>query len=470
MIGYMVPPEPSASDRALFRGYQCGLCHVLGAEYGFAYRLFAGVDLVFFNIFLDLHTSTRAAEGRRACVLSPFGERGPGLRARQATEHARFAAAFGVWVGVEKLRDDAEDEGGILRALALRAFTPGQARAREVLERRGFPIAEAEAWMRTQRAIEATPRLGLEQAAQPTQQIARLLFESAACSPEERTRAARLGEHTGLFLFALDNLLDLGRDLRSRQYNALARAFGLESHTVGMPEEVRTAGLDLARRAVAGVQEEVAGLPLDDHGRYVRRALARSFTRKIEAFEALPVAALPGVRLQDLRPGREPLRARLARIVHRTWAGAAAGVRLAVAMLALALFPSWKTGQRLALEWGRPAFADSGDSSDSSTPDDSRGGEDTGDSGVVLEDPAVERPCDLCCDFEDDSIGKCTPEWLDRLVERACEVLCIEPCTNVCNSACDQACTNLGCDNACDNSCSGCVSSGGDNLGGKPGC
>lgn len=459
MIGYMAPPEASASDRGLFRSYQCGLCHTLGDEYGLAYRLFAGVDLVFFNIFLDLHREERAALGRRACVLSPVQREGRGLAVRERTTLTRFAAAFGVWVGVEKLRDDAEDEGGWLRALALRAFQPGQARARAVLEAEGFPIAQAEAWMQRQRALEAAPTHPLEQAAEPTQGIAELLFASAAVDEAGRARAARIGRHVGLFLFAMDNLLDLGRDLKAGQYNALARAFGLRAGQ-GPQAAAREAALGLAHRAVEELRAAVAELPLDDHGRYVRRALVRSFEQKLAAFEALSPAAAQGATLATLRP-RAPLLPRVRALVSQRLALAGGGLRMAVAMLALYLFPSWKAGQELALQWGRPAFADTGDTGDTG---DSRSVEDTGvPSG---EEPAIERPCDLCCDFEDEGFGICTPEWLDRAVDAACQRICGDPCEQACQVVCEDPCST-----ACDNACgSACTSSGcGDSPSGFPG-
>ena len=56
MIGYLKPAMAGPQERALFRAYQCSLCHALGREFGFAYRIFAQPDLVFFNIFADLGT------------------------------------------------------------------------------------------------------------------------------------------------------------------------------------------------------------------------------------------------------------------------------------------------------------------------------------------------------------------------------------------------------------------------------
>ena len=147
MIGYLQPDRPGASERWLHRSYQCGLCHTLGAEYGFHYRIFAGVDLVFFNVFADLVAARDPGTRQRGCVLNPAGRFVGRLPVRERTDHARFTAAFGVYMGVEKLRDDYEDEGGLHRWLLWRAMTPGWRRARATLQGFDFPVGEVEAMM-----------------------------------------------------------------------------------------------------------------------------------------------------------------------------------------------------------------------------------------------------------------------------------------------------------------------------------
>jgi len=49
MYGYILPDKPNMyfKDYALFRAFYCGLCKVLGAEYGQSARLTVNYDMAF---------------------------------------------------------------------------------------------------------------------------------------------------------------------------------------------------------------------------------------------------------------------------------------------------------------------------------------------------------------------------------------------------------------------------------------
>ena len=304
MIGYLQPAAPGPAERLLHRSYQCGLCHTLGAEYGFHYRVFASADLVFFNVFADLVAGRDPGVGRRGCVLNPAGRYVGRLPARDRTDHARFTAAFGVYMGVEKLRDDYEDEGGLHRWLLWRLMRPGWRKARAALASFDFPVGEVESLMAEQSAVERGGALPLEDAAGPTRAIARRLFAWPALAGEARERAAAIGERVGGFLFYMDNLLDFHRDLRDGGYNALARAHRVASEPAIMPEGTRRAGLDGARAQVDALEGLLAALPGGSRAAFVRKALSDGCRQKRRRLEALPPEARRRLKLRHLRPPR----------------------------------------------------------------------------------------------------------------------------------------------------------------------
>lgn len=303
MIGYLTPHNATAEEHALYRSYQCGLCHVLGEEYGFHYRIFAGPDLVFFNIFADLFAQREARLGQRSCVLNPLGKRGRSLPMRERTDHTTLTAAFGVYMGVEKLRDNLEDDGGFLRWVLWRGLLPGWRKARQVLLDAGFPIEDVEENMAAQSRIEQGGALPLEDAARPTRSIASILFSHPSSDP----LAAQIGERVGNFLFYMDNVLDFHRDTHSRSYNALARRFVLRGPQADFPAEARAAGLSGAQEQVSALRSMAAQLPLSAAGRFVRKVLVRGFDEKLQRLTETEGRDMHRVELHHLQPPRNRL-------------------------------------------------------------------------------------------------------------------------------------------------------------------
>ena len=421
MIGYLEPAERSASDKRIHRSYQCSLCHELGANYGFAYRLFATNDLVFLNVFADMLRSADPAVGRRRCVMMPGV--GPQLPVRERTDNTRFSAAFGVYIGVEKLRDDYEDDGGVLRWLAWKAFSRGGETARATLKHFGYPVERVRELMRAQAALEKDPApLELEVAARPTRALARILFESRSVGEDLRQRAGDIGDRVGAFLFYMDNLLDLPKDLRSGGYNALARRFGDRASS----ETARQAAVAGATEQVDALKELSALLPLDDHGRYVRRTLKAGFQYKLQALEGLGPNQRERATLRNLRAPRPRHRARVQ-------------IKLALAFIVLYFLPSsrWASGLVGGVAWAQ----DGGDTG--------LGPSDTGNTPVEADDQPF---CDETWDWGLDTLC-CVDSWCEGVVDRGCDAAC-SPCEDACSNTCDAACGNA-CDGMCDGACDG---------------
>ena len=385
MIGYMKPLGPSHAEQRLFRAYQCALCHTLGEEYGLAYRMFAGPDLVLFNVYADLMAERDPEIGRRACVLSPLGDLGPTLPVAARTDSTRFTAAFGVYMGVEKLRDDYNDEGGWLRWLAWRTLSPGWRRARAVLEDMGFPVEVIDTQMAAQAQIEAGTPCTLEEAAEPTRAIARALFAHPA--PAGDTLGAEIGARVGAYLFYMDNLIDYHKDRREGAYNAIAQAFPGEDLTAA----AREAALDGAASQINALRWVTGRLPSDTRGTFVRKALVQGFADKQQRLARMTAAEL---KTATLRRVSAPVRSRLTQLQHV--------MTTAAAYLMVYAFPASPWALRaIAEDTGQKQGGGGGGGSDSSA-------------------------CDSMC--------------------QGCgEGVCAPACNNGCNSACNGGCDGLSC-------------------------
>ena len=359
MIGFLVPLAPSLAERGVLRSIQCGLCHSIGAEYGFAYRALAGPDLVFLDLFVEAVSGQAAPVGTRACVLLPRVSRLPCSAPSQASA---LASAFGVWMAVAKLRDDWEDEGGLHRWLAWRAFAPGAEKARATLQAQGFPVEEVDRWMRSQQEIERSGPLSLEEASAPTRAIARILFSFAARAgdPDQAGVAGQLGDLVGHFLFVVDNLLDHARDRRAGGYNALAREAGAPAEL--SPARFATM-VERARGIVGELEDALAALNTPLHAGLLRKTLVRGFADKLSRLGSLDPAQLESAKLATILPPGTPWRTRFAQAGSQLgarlgllWAQRWDRARLMVAMTMLVLFP--KTG--LAERWWPDGAVDLG--------------------------------------------------------------------------------------------------------------
>lgn len=455
MMGWLTPHRAGPNGHQHYRGYQCGLCHALGADHGFVSRLAAGPDLVAYQVFLDVVAGVEAPLAARPCVLSVTGR---ALPARQATANTRTAADFGLWMGVEKAGDDWRDEGRLLGWLAAAVLrTPG-AQARQRLAAQGFPVDEVRAALDTQARLETLPHAPLEQAMAATRQVGRLAFGFAARQhPQHRAAAEQVGEALATWLFWVDGLLDWPRDLSQGRYNPLARSLPGPAPAVP-PPDLRARALSEAHAALDRLDQALGALrddatPALGHA-YLRAVLVVGPRDRLHRLAALVPS--PRATARDLLPPRPSpllrLRAALQRLPARARRGRLAFRLQATVALALAwAFPGrawaqqWWPTEPLPVDTGALQLADTGAALE------------VGDTGAALDvggtsaDPRARSiddgaPVDACtnncgfCDFES-----------------CCSDNCVDPC---CGPVCAEGSNGVVCDPDCDSACESAADSG----------
>lgn len=419
MKGTLVPQQPDAAAHRRYRSLQCTGCHALGADYGLAYRMFAGPDLVVFHALADALAGESAPISFRSCVLAPGVTRLP-VHAR--TERTDVAIAFAVWMGLEKLADDVADEGSWLKWLAMRAFSRGHRKAHRTLERLGFPVQPIREALARQQRIETSTAHTLEEALEPTRTIAGLAFGALAADAEGRQLARSIGERVGAILFWLDNALDLPRDLRAGRYNALARARDL--HAGAAPEALRAArtrALDEATLALAELEPLIARLPGRIAAQLVESAVVRGLRTQLRSLEKLSDDAWEKAETRDLQVWRPALsqvlvsrlpvlRQRLHHQYQRLWWRWTFRARLATSLVAAWWFP----GRAWAQEW----WPEEPPPIDTAAPP-----PEVALDGLAINqfDDGEPRPCDIACG----SFATCD---LDAVCDDCCSDLCTVEC------------------------------------------
>lgn len=437
MMGWLTPHRAGPVGHQRFREYQCGLCHVLGARHGLLSRLAAGPDLVAFQVLLDVVGGEEAPRSARPCVLSVTGRP---LPVRSPTAHTEIAADFGLWMGVEKARDDWQDEGRVLAWLLGRVLDGPGAEARRRLAERGFPVAEIEAALARQARIERQAHAPLAHAAEAPMAVAELAFGFAARNhPSRLVAARRIGRALASWLFWVDGLLDWPRDVAQGRYNPLARS--LEGPPPPLPpSELRLVALEGAHRSLDDLDAALGMLRADgasgDGLGYLRSVLVVGPRDRLVRLAALVPS--PRRTARDLLPPPPALRARVAAIGDRLWARVRRGrlVFRLQAGLALALawaFPTrswaerWWPVEPLPLDTGA-IVVDAVDTGDVAL----------GGPSAIEAEPLPTAGSATVGDACANGFGFCD-------FDACCSENCLDPCLEPCEVGCDACADSDGC-------------------------
>ena len=484
----------SASRRADYHRYYCGLCHGLGRRFGVLARALTSHDAVFLALLADGLLEPGAAATRCRCPMVPVVRRDA---AHPASSAMRFAVAVQMLLADQWLADRAL-EGKRLARMVRPIAARHVAHAHAELGELGLDAAPLSGFEARQSACEADGAGTPERAAEPTADalghVLGAIAELPGARPEARAPAARaalqrLGHALGTVIYLGDALDDLEQDRRSGDFNPClverSDARGRRRRVADAARVERVVAL--LRRGLGEVRSAFAQLPLVRHRELLSSILDDQLGRHVRR-------AVVGARAL-LAAGPSAARFSL------PWLWALALRFLQPVMLVLAVASSWLVGMKGVLaEGGRgkrpsrppaPAQNDAGASLDASqldadadaAPDaevdaDAAPGSGSG-SGPLPADGSASAPpedaagtpgagpagsastglgkgsgggcpdcggmCNQCCD----SCKHCCND--------PCKGCC-DPCKSCCNDPCKGCCDP--CKGCCNDPCKGCCSGG----------
>lgn len=285
MFGYVRPlrGELKVADEQRYRAAYCGLCRQLGKDYGWISRFYVNYDMTFLY-FLLAQTETETAKTKCYCPANPLCPK----QAYVSSGPLAFVAAVDVILCYHKLMDDLNDNHWyatmhlrLLAGLTRRSYRKAAAALPDF-------DALAKRELARQSKLEREGCGSVDEAADPFARLlagcARYYTDSALTRPLEQ-----LLYHVGRFVYLVDALDDLPKDVQQNRYNPLRYRFSLEGDKLSSEDMSYFRALINGSINLAGAALEL--LP----GRFARPIVENMI------YLGLP-AALKGVENGDFTP------------------------------------------------------------------------------------------------------------------------------------------------------------------------
>ena len=250
MFGYVLPSRDylDAAGKEQFQGAYCGLCHTLGQHYGWAGRMILNYDMAFLAMLLS--------EGHRElcakrCALHPVKGRLCSCGGESFDTAAHMSMVLTWW----QLQDGIADHSfwiGLKYRLAALALRRSYRKARAIV-----PQFDEHTRLHLERlaALEKENCPSIDAAADA---FASLLAGAAYQVEGEAHRRIlqQMFYHLGRWIYLVDAVDDLKKDMEQGSYNPLVYRFGLTAPQ--LTEEARhdvSLTLDTSVRAMAAAFE-----------------------------------------------------------------------------------------------------------------------------------------------------------------------------------------------------------------------
>ena len=236
MFGYVVvnKPELKLREYTEYKGYYCGLCHILRKKYGLSAGFTLTYDMTFLILLLGSLYEPKLEMKKRHCPIHPVGR-----KPQICSEVTEYAADMNILLSYGHLKDDWEDEkklSGLAGDLAFRrraAFVenkyPRQAEVisaslkhLSIIEKEYMGIWDAmrvsEEWkVKLGGEVETCQRADTDEVSRPFGELMGELFvmKEDAFAPTLR----RFGFLLGKYIYLVDALDDIEKDRKNKSFN-----------------------------------------------------------------------------------------------------------------------------------------------------------------------------------------------------------------------------------------------------------
>lgn len=237
MFGYIrvLKPQMRICEYEQYQSVYCTLCRKAGREYGLMARLLLSYDYTFVAmLYMELHREVPQFEKGR-CVYNPLKKCGV---CQTKGEAFSLTGAMTAIMFYHKLRDNIADSRFFGKAGfgALKLLSYPMVRKAE----KKYPdLAQAVAdFIDAQNEAEKAENPTVDSVAEPTAQVISYLAQMLSEDEGEKQILARFGYYLGRWIYLIDALDDLEKDIKKKQFNPFARRFGLVYQDVETQSQV----------------------------------------------------------------------------------------------------------------------------------------------------------------------------------------------------------------------------------------
>ena len=218
MFGYVTIGNNQVTEEeySVFSSYYCGVCKATGKTASHIARLGLSYDITFLALILS-SLEEKTDYKRMHCVIHPMKK----LTYAESNRAVSYAAASGVVLAYLKFRDDWHDEKSLKALLAMFLFWKGCRKAKKIL---GREYAVIKNQLDILSDYEKRGSGSIDDTAELFAKILECLFTPEFITDEKQRRAlAWLGFNLGRWIYIIDAVNDLERDLKSGAYNPLVK-------------------------------------------------------------------------------------------------------------------------------------------------------------------------------------------------------------------------------------------------------
>lgn len=219
MFGYVTVGNNQMTEEeySVFSSYYCGVCKATGKLASQISRLGLSYDITFLAMVL----SSLSEDGEtlcKRCIIHPRKKR----RCQVLDNAVDFAASAGVILSYLKLKDDWADDRSIKALFGMAMFYRGAKRVKRILKRE-YPIIDEQLKILSKYEKAGSP--SIDDTSEAFGKILECLFTPEFVTDTNQKRIlAWFGLNLGKWIFMIDAVNDLEKDIKSGSYNPFINA------------------------------------------------------------------------------------------------------------------------------------------------------------------------------------------------------------------------------------------------------
>ena len=221
MFGYLsIDKDLPENQAGVFHTFTCGTCLATKKLFGNVARLWVGNDVNVLSVLFHSFLGVNAVPYKGRCVMSPVKER----LLMETDKITEDLAVYNALLFYYKLLDDYRDERSLLSGIAVRSFRKVRDKARSI--RPDFDEAISERLSELYEKEKSGCGI-LDEVSEPFAALSRDVCIGLVGEKADRNLLG-LCYNVGKWIYLIDALDDLGKDIAKKVYNPIRAAFGGE--------------------------------------------------------------------------------------------------------------------------------------------------------------------------------------------------------------------------------------------------